>query len=98
MKTQHFRFALLLPCLICLPLVAFAQDKTPPEAYSGVAMGTGGSVGGKTIQRALSLYTACGGSSWAKSRSSHQGKCQDPGSSFAPIFDRHFWSGKGKQA
>jgi hypothetical protein len=27
-----------------------AQDKTPTEAYSGVAMGTGGSVGGKTIQ------------------------------------------------
>jgi len=50
MNTQHFRIALLLPCLICLPLVAFAQDKTPPEAYSGVAMGTGGSVGGKTIQ------------------------------------------------
>jgi hypothetical protein len=44
MKTQHFRIALLLPCLICLPLVAFAQDKTPPEAYSGVAMGTGGSL------------------------------------------------------
>jgi hypothetical protein len=28
----------------------FAQDKTPPEAYSGVAVGTGGSVGAKTIQ------------------------------------------------
>jgi len=27
-----------------------AQDKTSPEAYSGVAIGTGGSVGGKTIQ------------------------------------------------
>jgi hypothetical protein len=27
-----------------------AQDKTLSEAYSGVAMGTGGSVGGKTIQ------------------------------------------------
>lgn len=26
------------------------QDQTPLEAYSGVAMGTGGSVGGKTIQ------------------------------------------------
>lgn len=26
-----------------------AQDKTLPESYSGVAMGTGGSVGGKTI-------------------------------------------------
>jgi hypothetical protein len=28
----------------------FAQDRTPPEAYSGVAMGTGGSVGGKSMQ------------------------------------------------
>jgi hypothetical protein len=27
-----------------------AQDKAPVEAYSGVAVGTGGSVGGKTIQ------------------------------------------------
>ena len=27
-----------------------AQDKISPEAYSGVAIGTGGSVGGKTIQ------------------------------------------------
>jgi hypothetical protein len=31
-------------------LGVFAQDRTPPEAYSGVAMGTGGTVGGKTIQ------------------------------------------------
>jgi hypothetical protein len=29
---------------------AVAQDKTLPEAYSGVAIGTGGSVGGKTMQ------------------------------------------------
>jgi hypothetical protein len=28
----------------------FAQDKMPTEAYSGVAIGTGGGVGGKTIQ------------------------------------------------
>jgi hypothetical protein len=27
-----------------------AQDKTSPEAYSGVAIGTGGSGGGKTLQ------------------------------------------------
>jgi hypothetical protein len=46
MKAQFFRSALLLSLLVCLSLVAFAQDKTPPEAYSGVAMGTGGSVGG----------------------------------------------------
>jgi hypothetical protein len=26
-----------------------AQDKTPPEVYSGVAVGSGGSVGGKTM-------------------------------------------------
>jgi hypothetical protein len=30
--------------------VAIAQEKGPAEAYSGVAMGTGGSVGGRTIQ------------------------------------------------
>jgi hypothetical protein len=28
---------------------AFTQDPRPPQAYSGVAIGTGGSVGGKTI-------------------------------------------------
>jgi hypothetical protein len=27
-----------------------AQDKAPTEAYSGMAIGTGGSVGGKTAQ------------------------------------------------
>jgi hypothetical protein len=40
-------FALVL--LVSFSLVAFAQDKNPPQAYSGVAMGTGGSVGAKTI-------------------------------------------------
>jgi hypothetical protein len=35
---------------LCLSFVAVAQDNPSPEAYSGVAMGTGGSVGGKTIQ------------------------------------------------
>jgi hypothetical protein len=29
---------------------AAAQEKMAPEAYSGVAVGTGGSVGGKTVQ------------------------------------------------
>jgi hypothetical protein len=29
---------------------AFNQDKAPTEAYSGMTMGTGGSVGGKTAQ------------------------------------------------
>jgi hypothetical protein len=35
--------------VVSLSLAASAQDKTPPEAYSGVAMGTGGTVGGKTL-------------------------------------------------
>lgn len=35
--------------LVSVPGV-FAQDKTPPEACSGVAVGTGGSDGGKSIQ------------------------------------------------
>jgi hypothetical protein len=30
-------------------LASSAQDKTPSQAYSGVAIGTGGSVGGKTV-------------------------------------------------
>jgi hypothetical protein len=51
MKTQLCRIALFASYLaVCLSLAAFAQDKTPQEAYSGVAIGTGGSVGGKTIQ------------------------------------------------
>jgi hypothetical protein len=51
MMTQSSRIALLVSYLVvCGSLVAFAQDKTPPEAYSGVAIGTGGSVGGKSIQ------------------------------------------------
>jgi hypothetical protein len=41
-------FAILM--FLLLVLGVFAQDKTPPEAYSGVAMGTGGTVGGKTMQ------------------------------------------------
>ena len=51
MMTQSSRIALLVSYLVvCRSLVAFAQDKTPPEAYSGVAIGTGGRVGGKSIQ------------------------------------------------
>jgi len=50
MKTHLFRGTLVVSCLlVCLSLIAFTQDKTPTEAYSGVAMGTGGSVGGKSI-------------------------------------------------
>jgi len=44
--TKVFAILVFLGSALGLP----AQDKTPPEAYSGVAMGTGGSVGGKTIQ------------------------------------------------
>jgi hypothetical protein len=51
MNTRFARIALLVSYLFgCLSLFALAQDKTPPEAYSGVAIGTGGSVGGKSIQ------------------------------------------------
>ena len=35
--------------LILFCIVAFGQDKTRPDAYSGVAIGTGGSMGGKSI-------------------------------------------------
>src|ERR1039458_3755226 len=50
MKAQPSRtslFAIVLP--VCLFLAAAAQDAAPQQAYSGVAIGTGGSVGGKTI-------------------------------------------------
>lgn len=47
---QFSRIALPISfLLVSLSLVVSAQDKTLPEAYSGVAMGTGGSVGGKMI-------------------------------------------------
>jgi hypothetical protein len=51
MNRRLARIAVLVPYLFgSLLLVTVAQDKTPPEAYSGVAMGTGGGVGGKSIQ------------------------------------------------
>ncbi|HKN26251.1 MAG TPA: hypothetical protein VJX72_15490 [Candidatus Acidoferrum sp.] len=51
MKFQLSRVVLFVSSLLlCLGFTAFTQDKAPAEAYSGVAMGTGGSVGGKTIQ------------------------------------------------
>ena len=40
-------FTLVL--LVSLCVGASGQDNPPPQAYSGVAVGTGGSVGGKTI-------------------------------------------------
>jgi len=50
MKTQLSRIPLFtLVLLVSLFLAASAQDSTPPQAYSGVAIGTGGSVGAKTI-------------------------------------------------
>jgi hypothetical protein len=51
MRTQLSRFALVVGCLFLSSSFAGAgQDKPSPDAYSGVAMGTGGGVGGKTIQ------------------------------------------------
>jgi len=50
MKTQLSCIALFtLLLFVSFTLAAAAQDKTLPEAYSGVAIGTGGGVGGKTI-------------------------------------------------
>ncbi len=51
MKMKHSHPAVFLFLLIvCFALAASTQDKSPPESYSGVAMGTGGGAGGKTIQ------------------------------------------------
>ena len=51
MRTKLFRIGLGAGCLfISLAFGGAAQEKASPEAYSGVAMGTGGSVGGKSIQ------------------------------------------------
>jgi len=52
MKNRNGRFGFLLAfvCIFAL-LASYGQDeKKRPEAYSAVAMGTGGSVGGKSIQ------------------------------------------------
>jgi hypothetical protein len=40
----------VLSFIVSLAFVSAAQDKASAEAYSGTAIGTGGSVGGKTIQ------------------------------------------------
>jgi hypothetical protein len=51
MKVKLSRRAFFVSFLLtCFCLTASTQDTTAPEAYSGVAIGTGGSVGGKTIQ------------------------------------------------
>jgi hypothetical protein len=50
MKTAVSRIPLFtLVLLVSLTVDAVAQDQTPPQAYTGVAVGTGGSVGAKTI-------------------------------------------------
>jgi hypothetical protein len=49
MKRQLSCTVFVLGLVISLSLAVYAQDKARPEAYSAVAMGTGGSVGGKTI-------------------------------------------------
>jgi hypothetical protein len=51
LKMMNRSIALTLTALAFLisAVGVLAQDKIPPEAYSGVAMGTGGSVGGKTM-------------------------------------------------
>ena len=49
MKAQLSGTSVVLGLVISLSLVAYAQDKPRPEAYSAVAIGTGGSVGGKTM-------------------------------------------------
>jgi hypothetical protein len=49
MKTKASHISLFtLVLLISLCMGASAQDNTPPQAYSGVAIGTGGSVGGRS--------------------------------------------------
>jgi hypothetical protein len=52
MKNRNGRFiSLLVFVCACLFLTSYGQDeKKKPEAYSAIAMGTGGSVGGKMIQ------------------------------------------------
>jgi hypothetical protein len=48
MKKSAKVFAIL--AFLVLASGVLAQDKTPPEAYSGVAIGTGGGIGGKSAQ------------------------------------------------
>jgi hypothetical protein len=49
MKRQLSSALFVLGLVISVSLAVYAQDKARPEAYSAVAIGTGGSVGGKTI-------------------------------------------------
>jgi hypothetical protein len=50
MNVKLFRTSLLaLVVLTSLSFSALAQEKIAPEAYTGVAIGTGGSVGGRSV-------------------------------------------------
>jgi hypothetical protein len=48
-RIHLFTLVLAVTEILALSTAALTQDKMPPQAYSGVAIGTGGSVGGKTI-------------------------------------------------
>jgi hypothetical protein len=51
MNAKLSRIAIFVSFLLLFFCVtASTQDKASPEAYSGVAIGTGGGVGGKTVQ------------------------------------------------
>jgi hypothetical protein len=50
MKVKLSRMAQCVPFLfLCLAMATVAQDKAAPEAYTGVAIGTGGGIGAKSI-------------------------------------------------
>jgi len=45
----HRILLLVLAVVVCLSLVSSAQEKMAPEAYTGVAIGTGGTFGGRSV-------------------------------------------------
>jgi hypothetical protein len=49
-RTGKLALLLVLGIATLLPAAYSQEEKTKPEHYSGVAMGTGGSVGGKSMQ------------------------------------------------
>jgi hypothetical protein len=64
MKMKLSRKLVFLPLLLArFPLTASTQDKSSPEVYSAVAIGTGGSVGAKTMNFDVRItsYTGCAG-------------------------------------
>lgn len=48
-RNGRFGFLLALVCMFVLPASYGQDEKNQPEAYSALAMGTGGSVGGKSV-------------------------------------------------